>query len=149
MEFKIFYPAEWNFFENAYSKMWKFWNTKSRHYKSKSWQGSTDIPTLYYFRPVAIQLLVVYHLIVSVYRSTSLVLENLSYSVLKITINQVRAYSFFQIGRSSLIMDGPVADHIRFALGSRRWSWKFREKHFGNPNPELRWHSSYSCWTLV
>ena len=31
-------------------------------------------------------------------------------------------------------------------LGSRRWNWKFREKHFWNPNPELLLHSSYSFW---
>ena len=24
-----------------------------------------------------------------------------------------------------------------FDVGSRRWNWKFREKHFWNPNPEL------------
>ena len=60
----------------------------------------------YHFRPVAIQLLVVYHLIVSVFRSTSLVLENLSYSVLKITINQVSLHSK---------LNGPVPGHIRFA----------------------------------
>ena len=32
------------------------------------------------------------------------------------------------------------------ALGSRRWNWKFRKKHFRNPNPELLLHSSYSFW---
>ena len=31
-------------------------------------------------------------------------------------------------------------------IGSRRWNWKFREKHFWNPNPELMLHSSYSFW---
>ena len=31
-------------------------------------------------------------------------------------------------------------------LGSRRWNWKFREKHFWNPNPEFLLHSSYSFW---
>ena len=31
-------------------------------------------------------------------------------------------------------------------LGSRRWNWKFREKHFLNLNPELLLHSSYSFW---
>ena len=71
------------------------------------------------FRPVAIQLLVVYHLVVSVYRNTSLVLENPSYSVLKITTNQVNSHSYFQIGRSWedswLIMDGTVVGHIRFS----------------------------------
>ena len=44
-------------------------------------------------------------------------------------------------------------------LGSRRWNWKFRERHFWNPNPELLLHSSYSflhelsttgsCWDLA
>ena len=33
-----------------------------------------------------------------------------------------------------------------FAVGSRRWNWKYREKHFWNPNPELLLHSSYSFW---
>ena len=31
-------------------------------------------------------------------------------------------------------------------LGSRRWNWKFREKHFWIPNPEFLLHSSYSFW---
>ena len=31
-------------------------------------------------------------------------------------------------------------------LGSRRWNWKCREKHFWNPKPELLLHSSYSFW---
>ena len=35
---------------------------------------------------------------------------------------------------------------IHRALGSRRWNWKFREKHFWNPNLELLLHSTYSCW---
>ena len=35
---------------------------------------------------------------------------------------------------------------IGFGLGCRRWNWKFREKHFWNPNPEFLLHSSYSFW---
>ena len=31
-------------------------------------------------------------------------------------------------------------------IGSRRWNWKFQEKHFKDPNPELLLHSSYSFW---
>ena len=31
-------------------------------------------------------------------------------------------------------------------LGSRPWNWKFQEKHFKDPNPELLLHSSYSFW---
>ena len=31
-------------------------------------------------------------------------------------------------------------------IGSRRWNWKFREKHFLNPKPELLLHSRYSFW---
>ena len=31
-------------------------------------------------------------------------------------------------------------------LGSRRWNWKFQEKHFWNPNPELLFHSNHSFW---
>ena len=31
-------------------------------------------------------------------------------------------------------------------LGSRRWNWKFQEKYFWNPNPELLLHSSYIFW---
>ena len=30
------------------------------------------------------------------------------------------------------------------ALGSRRWNWKFRGKHFWNPNPKLLLYSSYN-----
>ena len=37
-----------------------------------------------------------------------------------------------------------LTSHVK--LGSRRWNWKFREKHFWNPNPELLLHSSYSFW---
>ena len=33
-------------------------------------------------------------------------------------------------------------------LGSRRWNWKFREKNFWNPNPELLLHSSYLGFNL-
>ena len=40
----------------------------------------------------------------------------------------------------------PIRDPRRKTglLGSRRWNWKFREKHFWNPNPELLSLSSYS-----
>ena len=31
-------------------------------------------------------------------------------------------------------------------LGSRRWHWKFREKHFWNANLELLLNSSYIFW---
>ena len=34
-------------------------------------------------------------------------------------------------------------------IGSRRWNWKFREKYFWNPNPELLLHSSYSFWPWI
>ena len=34
-------------------------------------------------------------------------------------------------------------------LGSRWWNWKFREKHFWNPNPELLLHSSYGFWPYL
>ena len=35
---------------------------------------------------------------------------------------------------------------LRSEIGSRRRNWKFREKHFWNPNSELLLHSSYSFW---
>ena len=31
-------------------------------------------------------------------------------------------------------------------IGSRRWNWKFRERYFLNPKPELLLHSSYIFW---
>ena len=40
----------------------------------------------------------------------------------------------------------PIIKLFKVILGSRRWNWKFREKHFWNPNSELLLHSSYSFW---
>ena len=35
---------------------------------------------------------------------------------------------------------------LEYEIGSRRWNWKFWEKHFWNPNPDFLLHSSYSFW---
>ena len=39
--------------------------------------------------------------------------------------------------------------HLKFHLGSWRWSWKFRKKHFKNPNPEFLLHSNNSFWSQL
>ena len=49
---------------------------------------------------------------------------------------------------TSFNVQGPVS-FSRLRVGSRRWNWKFRERHFWNPNPELLLHSSYSFWPLT
>ena len=49
--------------------------------------------------------------------------------------------------RSQITVCGFSHSEVKFwnqnehlCLGSRRWNWKFREKHFWNPNPELLLH---------
>ena len=46
---------------------------------------------------------------------------------------------------TSFNVQGPVS-FSRLRVGSRRWNWKSRKKHFWNPNSEFLLHSSYSFW---
>ena len=59
----------------------------------------------------------------------------------KLTPDMVKSYTF-QI----LQVINSISIHFPswYSVVSRRWNWKFREKHFWNPNPELLLHSSYS-----
>ena len=59
------------------------------------------------------------------------------------TQNQI---NFWMINFTIVHSKGIISSFFEPMIGSRRWNWKFREKHFWNPNPELLLHSSYSFW---
>ena len=52
----------------------------------------------------------------------------------------------FQPYRSETIKYQPEITGREYPVRSRRWNWKFRKRHFWNPNPEFLLHSSYSFW---
>ena len=87
------------------------------------------------------------------------ILERTEFNTIISLANKVMKYVYSETTTSMLVTDvegdmywwkvRDVGDDLEmlvtvFAIGSRRWNWKFREKHFWNPNPELLLHSSYS-----
>ena len=89
------------------------------------------------------------------------ILERTEFNTIISLANKVMKYVYSETTTSMLVTDiegdmywwkvRDVGDDLEmlvtvFAIGSRRWNWKFREKHFWNPNPELLLHSSYSLW---
>ena len=64
----------------------------------------------------------------------------------------IRAWTFsrcLSLSDSDLTATDLTFTNFMLCIGSRRWNWKFREKHFWNPNPELLLHSSYSFWSYL
>ena len=143
----IFWPiseknAQWPFCNGNISNRanysnQKYWNRQSRQGLKLKWKN--------FFLPTLLEPTAIFrrkNIFPTISTSLSLYCK-IKYFLLKLGPKLVRAANLRKKRKCAKYMT-----YIK-QLGSRRWNWKFREKHFWNPNPELLLHSSYSFWLYL